>query len=164
MSEANDKIQKTETIVHAPPVGRLDNTKKEWGVTKGLDESGAAGFIAMPGKTEKDKPQAVIFVAVADAKEFLSNFEVVKAGEPISEVKSQARDVGAARGAATYCLAFRGGYALISARSDGRPCKRPSMRNKTFPPRRPVWNRGSPITTASRSLRRPASKWPAESR
>ena len=54
---------------------------------KGLDEKGAAGFFVVPGKTEKDPAVGAVFVAVADEKEFLGNFEVVKAGEKISEVK-----------------------------------------------------------------------------
>ena len=128
MSEASDKIQKLAAAVQAPPVSVLDEAKKEFGVTKGLDEKGAAGFFVVPGKTEKDPSVTAIFVAVADEKEFLANFEVVKSGEAISEIKPKSDEdkpaiggMGPPRGprsTATSCLAFRGGFALLAPKSD----------------------------------------------
>ncbi len=144
IGEASDKIQKLAAIVQAPTVSVLEEIKKEWGLQKGLDEKGAAGFFVVLGKTnsppwhiEKDTVAAA-FVAVADEKEFLASFEVVKAGEKISEVRPKSGGVkpeipgmkkaapaaknmkldGAPRSVATTCLAFRNGYALLSPISD----------------------------------------------
>ena len=116
MNEASEKIQKLATVVQAPAVSVLDLIKKESGLEKGLDEKGAAGFFAVPGKTAKDASVAAVFVAVADEKEFRGNFEVVKAGEKISEVKLKTER--AAHGTSTSFLAFRNGYAVISPKSD----------------------------------------------
>ena len=67
MNEASDKIQKLAAVVQAPPVSALEEAKKEWGVTKGLNEKGAAGFFVVPGKTEKTPVATAIFVAVTEA-------------------------------------------------------------------------------------------------
>ena len=115
MNEASDKIQKLAAIVQAPAVSVLEEIKKESGVTKGLDEKGAAGVFGVPGKTEKDASVGA-FVAVADEKEFLGNFEVVKAGEKISEVKLKTEH--ATRGDSIRLICFRNGYALMAAKSD----------------------------------------------
>ncbi|MGA2253924.1 MAG: hypothetical protein ABSG53_04620 [Thermoguttaceae bacterium] len=112
MNEASGKIQKLATIVQAPAVSVLDQLKTVSGVTKGLDEKGPAGFFGVPGKTEKDASVGATFVAVANEKEFLGNFEVVKAGEKISEVKLKTSNT------TTHCLAMRNGYALLSPKSD----------------------------------------------
>jgi len=115
MDQTNEKIQKLAAIVQAPPVNVLDLIKKEPGIEKGLDEKGSAGFFVVPGKTEKDASVAAVFVAVADESAFRNNFDVVKTGEKISEVKGKSEP--AARGAST-CLAFLNGYALLSPKSD----------------------------------------------
>ena len=137
INEASDKIKNLATIVQAPAVSVLEEIKKESGLQKGIDEKGAAGFFVVPGKTEKedacatplalgatladvvpgktekeDPCVAAVFVAVADEKEFLSNFEVVKAGEKISEVKLKTASKQ------THYLAMRNGYALISPKKD----------------------------------------------
>ena len=127
MNEANEKIQKLATVVQAPVTNALEQIKTESGVQKGLDEKGAAGFFVLPGKTEKDPIVAACFVAVADEKEFLGNFEVVKAGGKISEIRLKTEDVkpgpprqGRCRtpSPATHCVAFRNGYALVAPKSD----------------------------------------------
>ena len=114
MNEASDKIQKLAAIVQAPAVSVLEQIKKETGMVKGLDEKGAAGFFVVPGKTEKDASVGAVFVAVADEKEFLGNFEIVKAGEKISEVKLKTPE----RATIAIVLAMRNGYALIAPKSD----------------------------------------------
>ncbi len=136
MKEASDKIQKLATIVQVPATSVLEELKKEAGLKKGIDEKGAAGFFLLPGKTGKDQSVTAVFVAVSDEKEFLANFEVVKAGEKISEVthrtdeaigvvkrvekgsKVERKSELTNRSAVTNCLAFRDGYALLSAKSD----------------------------------------------
>ncbi len=105
MNEASDKIKNLATIAQAPAVSVLDEIKKESGIEKGLDEKGAAGFFVVPGKTEKE-PVPVLFVAVADYKEFLSNFKIVKAGDPITEVTHKVH------GGSGF-IAQRLGYALF---------------------------------------------------
>ena len=128
IGEATDKIQKVVAVLPMPPASVLEQIKMEYGLQKGLDEKGAVGFFMMPGKTEKETA-TVTFVAVADEKAFRGNFEVVKAGEKISEVKPKPQEVKPAapgvpqpmpttRSTATVCLAFRNGYALLSAKSD----------------------------------------------
>ena len=112
MNEASDKIQKLATIVQAPAVSVLEELKKQTGAVKGLDEKGAVGVFGVPGKTEKDASVGAVFVALADEKAFLGNFEIVKAGETISEVKLKTPAT------TTYCLAMRNGYALIAPKSD----------------------------------------------
>ncbi|MGO9114264.1 MAG: hypothetical protein ACLP9L_34040 [Thermoguttaceae bacterium] len=112
MNEASDKIQKLAALVQAPAVSVLETTKQESGVVKGLDEKGAVGVFGVPGKTEKDASVGAVFVAVADEKAFLGNFEVVKAGEKISEIKLKTANK------TTYFLAMRNGYALIAPKSD----------------------------------------------
>ena len=137
MSEASGKIQKLATVVQAPAVSALEEIKKETGLAKGLDEKGAVGQFGVPGKSENDASVGAFFVAVADEKEFLSNFEVVEAGEKISEVKvktglagghdskavpEDGRDSKMKRAShdasTTYCLSFRNGYALLARKSD----------------------------------------------
>ena len=110
MNEASEKIKKLAVNMPMPAVDPLDEIKKESGLQKGLDEKGAAGFFVLPSGA------AVYFVAVADEKAFLGNFQVVKAGEKISEVETKTEP--AARSASTYFLAFRNGYALLSSKKD----------------------------------------------
>ncbi len=110
MNEASEKIKKLAVNMPMPAVDPLDEIKKESGLQKGLDEKGAAGFFVLPSGV------AVYFVAVADEKAFLGNFQVVKAGEKISEVETKTEP--AARSASTYFLAFRNGYALLSSKKD----------------------------------------------
>ena len=114
MNEASDKIQKLAGIVQAPAVSVLDLLKTASGVAKGLDEKGAAGVFGVPGKTAKDASVGAVFVAISNEKEFLANFEVVKAGEKISEIKFKTPGGDTA----THCLAMRNGYALFSPKSD----------------------------------------------
>ena len=129
MTEANEKIQKLATVVQAPVTNALEQIKTESGLQKGLDEKGAAGFFVLPGKTEKDPIVTACFVAVADEKEFLGNFEVVKTSGKISEIRFKTEDVNpparpakkavpATPSPATHCVAFRNGYALVAAKSD----------------------------------------------
>ena len=56
-----------------------------------------------------------VFVAVADEKEFLDNFEVVKAGDKINEVKPK---TNANTYHPTIYLAIRNGYAVIADEKD----------------------------------------------
>ena len=109
MNEASDKIQKLAAIVQAPAVNLLEKTKKEWGITKGLDEKGAVGAFTLPAKTGK-APADVFFVAVADYQEFLSNFEVAQAGDAITEIKCKDKT--------SRLVAERFGYALIATKGD----------------------------------------------
>ena len=136
MNEASDKIQKLAAIVQAPTVSVLEEIKKDSGLQKGLDEKGAAGFFVVPGKTEKE-PAVMAFVAIADEKQFLGNFEVVQAGEKIREVKikteegkiktgesvpkaedSELRPARSTRSKPTICIALREGYVLVVPKSD----------------------------------------------
>ncbi len=112
MDEANEKLRKVAVAFQAPANNLLMETKNELGLSKGIDEKGAVGFFGMAGKTEKDASVGAFFVAVANEKDFLGNFEVVKAGEKISEVKTKTGSKS------IHCLAFRGGYAVISSLSD----------------------------------------------
>ena len=57
---ANGKLQKLATIVQAPVTNVLEEMKTELGVTKGLDEKGAAGFFGVAGKTEKDQSEGLL--------------------------------------------------------------------------------------------------------
>ena len=156
MGEASDKIQKLAGIVQAPAVSVLDLVKKEKGVTKGLDEKGAAGVFGLPGKTEKDASVGAFFFAVADEKAFLGNFEVVKAGEKLSEIKLKTAD------ATIYCLAMRGGYALIAPKSDRAAIEAALEAKQDVLPRWPAWSRGSPKTTPRWPALPPASSMPRE--
>ncbi len=115
INEASDKVQKLAAIVQAPAFSLLDQIKKGSGVAKGLDEKGAAGFFGVAGKTEKDASVGAVFVAVADEKAFLDNFEVVKAGDKISEVKPK---TNANTYHPTIYLAIRNGYAVIADEKD----------------------------------------------
>ena len=108
MKDAGDKVQKLAGVVQVPAGNLLDSLKKESGLEKGIEENGAAGFFTLKGKDEKGATIDAIFVAVADEKEFLGNFDVVKAGEKINEVKAKSN------GPRVMCLAFRGGYALLA--------------------------------------------------
>ena len=65
---------------------------------------------------EKGRVGEPSFVAVADEKEFLGNFEVVKAGEKINEVKPKTE--GSAAFNRMIACAFRNGYALLAPKSD----------------------------------------------
>lgn len=127
MKEASDKIQKLATLLQSPTSNVLDEMKREAGVSKGLDENGAAGFFVVPGKTEKDAVATAIFAAVADEKEFLGNFEVLSSDEKIREVKPKPEEdkpknapnvPRRVRNTSTHCLAFSNGYALLAPKSD----------------------------------------------
>ena len=104
-----DKLAKS---VQAPVPNLLDMFKKESGIEKGIDEKGAAGFFVVPGDWAPEPPVA-FFVAVKDAKEFRSNFEVVKAGEKISEIKMKSPASAIPSGKPNY-LAFVHGYAIFA--------------------------------------------------
>jgi hypothetical protein len=112
MDDANEKLRKLATTIQAPSNNLLIEIKNELGLSKGIDEKGAAGIFGVAGKTEKDASVGAFFVAVANEKDFLGNFEIVKAGEKISEVKTKTGKKS------IHCLAFRGGYAVISPTSD----------------------------------------------
>jgi hypothetical protein len=85
IGDAAGKLEKLAKIVQAPAANLMDTIKKESGIEKGIDDKGAAGFFLMPDKSRKE-PQVAYFVAVTSEKEFLGNFEVVKAGK-VTEVK-----------------------------------------------------------------------------
>jgi hypothetical protein len=118
MDEANDKFQKLGTIVQAPLPNPLELFKTRFGITKGLDEKGAAGGFGIAGKTEKDPSVGAFFFAVTDEKAFLGNFKVVKAGDKINEVKVDSKNPDGSDLSETLCLSFRNGYALIAPPSD----------------------------------------------
>ncbi len=126
VNEAGGKVQKLAALVQGPGVNILDQIKKEAGIVKGLDEKGAAGFFMVPGKTEKEGIATATFFAVTDEKELFGNFEVVKAGEKINEVrpktegdkpKPKIEGFGAARSVSSSYLCFRNGYAVLSPKS-----------------------------------------------
>jgi hypothetical protein len=128
MGQASDKIQKLAAVVQAPAASMLDELKKEVGLQKGVDEEGAAGFFVVPGKTPKDACATALFVAVTDEKEILDNFDVVKAGGKVLEVRPKAKATAkietrpqtkaAPTRANTSYLALRNGYAVLSPHSD----------------------------------------------
>jgi hypothetical protein len=129
MSAASAKVQKLTTVVGAPAANLLDQFKRESGISKGLDEKGAGGFFVLPiksetGKSETEPVATVMFVAIEDKQEFLGNFRIVKAGEPISEVAPKTEGKPAnpalqdtdpeARSSNVMCLCIRNGYAMMT--------------------------------------------------
>jgi hypothetical protein len=106
---AAGRLQNLTKVMQIPAPNLLDTIKKEGGTEKGLDEKAAIGFFIMPGKWMPNPP-VVFFYAVTDAKEFRSNFEVVKPGEKISEIKLKTPFGSTVPG----YLAFLHGYALIA--------------------------------------------------
>jgi hypothetical protein len=134
MSEGNEKLQKLGGIIGAPAGGPLDEFKKEFSITRGLDEKGPFGFFVLPGKTEKDPVLTVAFFAVESEKEFLGNFKVEKSGEQIKEINAKVenpnlppgavprpavrRRPGGMGGTSTQCVCFRNGFAMLTSKKD----------------------------------------------
>ena len=111
-----EKVQKLAKVMQIPAPNLLDSSKKESGLEKGIDEKGAFGSFAVATKSEKAPVVGAVFIAVANEKEFLDNFEIVKSGDKIKEVKIKSQP--GSGGSATHCLAILHGYAVISPMSD----------------------------------------------
>ena len=110
IAETSAKVQKVGQLVGAPPVGLLDLAKASAGVKKGLDETGSAALVVMPGKNRKNADDAapVFLIPVADYKTFLASWGAKPSEkEKIVEVKI---------GGESMLIANRGGYAAISPR------------------------------------------------
>ena len=106
------KVEKLAKTLQIPATNLLDTAEKESGIEKGIDEKGAAGYFIVPGKWTPDPPVA-IFIAVKDVHAFRSNFEIVKVGEKISEIKMKSA-YGPAFPSIPGFLAFVHGYAIIA--------------------------------------------------
>jgi hypothetical protein len=117
---AAEKVQNLTKIMQIPAPNLLDTMKKESGIEKGIDEKGAFGFFVVPTKGEKEPAAGAVFVAVADEKEFLDNFNVVKSGDKVKEVnfKTQTAARGRPADSATHCLVILHGLAVMSPLSD----------------------------------------------
>ena len=100
MNEASDKIQKLATIVQAPAAACWKRSRRNRACKRGSTKRERQASSWCPARPRKMPSVAAFFVAVADEKEFLGNFEIVKAGEKISEVKLKDQ----ARSAARYQL------------------------------------------------------------
>ena len=115
IESAAEKVQNLAKKMQIPAPNLLDTIKKESGLEKGINEKGAFGFFVVATRAEKEPVAGAVFVAVADEKEFLDNFEV-KAGEKIKEVKIKSQAAGG--GSATHCLSMLHGFAVMSPKSD----------------------------------------------
>lgn len=118
-----DKVQKLAKMMQIPAPNLLDSIKKESGMEKGIDEKGAAGVFGVVAKSEKEPSVGAVFIAIANEKDFLDNFNVVKSDGKVKEVniKGQihpASDGRPGRGSATHCLAILHGYGVMSPMSD----------------------------------------------
>ena len=106
IAEASAKIQKLARQVGSPFIALLEMAKGTSGATKGVDETGTAAVVFMPGKDSKSKPPPVFLIPVADYKQFLEAWDAKPADkDKIIEVKI---------GGETMLVAQRGGYAAIA--------------------------------------------------
>jgi len=86
LNSADAKISKLAQAVQAPAPPVLMLLKQMTGVQDGLDESGTAMIVVMPGKDADAKPLPAIFIPVTDYKKFVAAFDAKGDGTEPAEI------------------------------------------------------------------------------
>jgi hypothetical protein len=132
LAETDAKLQKLSQQVQAPVPGLLAMLKERSGIEKGLDESGSAVIIFLPGSGDPAKPVAVVaLVPVTDYQQFLTGLGAQPA-EKLTEAKMAGQDM---------VIGNRDGYAVIGASGDRAAIE------KVLASKQSVADEYSPLTT-----------------